>query len=142
MGPHSENGILMRLYTYISQHTVLRVKQFTKSLEEEHVRWQFTFIFMFNNKEHIVILFLSIFLILGLLPVHMTGIFQIRGLQSNRVKNSFILPGLHVSFAKKFSFIDGIINQFNTTVLFRWQVFLDLLLSLVIHIVLNAEIQT
>ncbi len=63
VGPHLINGILPWLDSHICKNAVFWIHEFAEAFEEEHMRRQFTLIFMLDNKEHIVIRFACIFVV-------------------------------------------------------------------------------
>jgi hypothetical protein len=138
---HFENGVFLGFNSNIGQDAVLGVEQFAKAFEEHHVTGQLALVFVFDAEEHVIVLTL----VLGfgfLVPGSVGGrAAQLIGFHPDRIENSRILPRLYVLFAQSLSVIECLVDEFIFLVLFGRKVLLDLLLSLVPHVVFDAEVQ-
>ena len=144
MLPHLVHSIFMWFHSNISEHTVLRVKKLAESLKEKHMRWQFTFIFVFDNKKHIIVLLLffcfcspSFLVFFGV----EFGVEEIVRLESDRIEDGSVFSWLQVLIAEVFHFRNGFINQLHFDVPFVLQVFLYFLLGFVVEVVFHAKIR-
>jgi hypothetical protein len=53
---HFENGVFLGFNSNIGQDAVLGVKKLTKSFKEHHVTGQLALVFVFDAKEHVIVL--------------------------------------------------------------------------------------
>ena len=65
---------------------------------------------------------------------------EIISFQSDRVQNRFILSRLEILVAEVFHFRNGLEDQFNFDVSLIFEILLNLFLSFIIEIVLDAEV--
>lgn len=108
---------------------------------------------MLHTKEHVLVLFLFILwarlyvlLLFPLVSVKNTlfWIFKIRGLDSQRIENGLILPGLQVAMTQQLGFPDGLDDDFEPDVLLGGQIILNLVSvfgtgDVILHTVIEAE---
>lgn len=108
------------------------------------MRRKFALIFMLDTKEHIIVRLMGTLLIklLKLFIELNSGIFEVILFHANWVENSFIQSGVNISFAEKLGLVEGLIDEFDLDILFGAEILLDLLLSLIPHIIFDAEVET
>jgi len=141
--PHFVDGILLGLDTNVSEDAVLRVEQFAKALEEQHVGGQLALVFVFDAEEHVVvglIGFLFVDLALRLVEVD-SGVLEVVFFHPHRIEDGLVQSGFDVAFAEHFSLVECVVDELDSDVLLGAEVLLDLVLAFVPHVVLDAEIQ-
>lgn len=141
---HFEDSISFWLDANISQHTVVRIKKLAETLEEEHVRIEFSWVFMLDTEEEIVKL-LALALIdettkLFLDILNFPWVSKVIFFHSDWVKDDFILSRLQISVAEILDFWQGIIDKLIFDI-FSWiEVLLNFLLGFEPVVVLWAVI--
>jgi hypothetical protein len=113
MGPHFVDSVFLGFNSNVSQYTVLGIEEFAEALKEEHVGGEFSLIFMFDTKEHVIVVLDAFFFERLFFFFDVPGVLQVVLAHSHGVEDGLVLAGLEVADAEEFGFVEGFVDEFD-----------------------------